>query len=168
MGIPYNSNADPAALTTQFTGRYESPAVNDGPKRWARYGSTDFGSSGGGQPQVNPNSYAAAGAGVSMPSSPPTSIANAPSPPPSIANAPSPSASMQADIGGPVQSGTYNGEPYTFQTQPALGPQSMLQAPQMNPLAAALSGQGNPLASPALAPWAVAGLDLGGGQYGFG
>jgi hypothetical protein len=50
-------------------------------------------------------------------------------------------------LGGPVQSGIYGGQPYTYQTQPALGPQGMLMppqaqpaAPQIDPLALALAG----------------------------
>jgi hypothetical protein len=47
--------------------------------------------------------------------------------------------------GGPTQTGVYGGQPYTFQTQPAIGPQGMLQPPQdpgqgVNLLALALAG----------------------------
>ncbi|MGB6372830.1 MAG: phage tail tip lysozyme [Methylocella sp.] len=37
MGLPIGSTASPAALTQQFTGQYERPAVNNGGIRWANY-----------------------------------------------------------------------------------------------------------------------------------
>lgn len=72
-----------------------------------------------------------------------------------------------------VQQGIYNGQPYTYQTQPALGAQSML-APQTDPLTAALAGQGaqGANAPPPMAPGIVADLTnpflFGGGQFGAG
>ncbi|MDQ6703925.1 MAG: phage tail tip lysozyme [Pseudomonadota bacterium] len=36
-GVPVTSTASPAALTVQFTGQFERPAVNNGSQRWANY-----------------------------------------------------------------------------------------------------------------------------------
>lgn len=53
-----------------------------------------------------------------------------------------------------IQQGTYNGQPYTYQTQPALGPQGMILPSQatpggdVNPLALALAGGQMPPVDP--------------------
>lgn len=69
-GLPISSNADPAALTSQFTGQFERPAVNNGSARWARFAG---GATGAGTP---PAAQAPLGAMASA-----AGIDNAPLPP---------------------------------------------------------------------------------------
>jgi hypothetical protein len=61
-------------------------------------------------------------------------------------------------LGGATSTGTYDGQPYTFQTQPAIGPRADMAAPP-DPLALALAGSQMPTIDPNFGGW-------GGGFFG--
>jgi hypothetical protein len=155
-----SSNADPASLTNMITGgvtgggrngstfdgSYLTPQVANGLNRWLAFSKVSGLS---GPPS---GTSAASGPLTAGPSSTSPSLAAADAAQdarqdsgdfqrPSASGAPTMSS---APMGGPVQPGIYGGQPYTFQTQPALGPQGMLMppqaVPQVDPLALALAG----------------------------